>query len=69
MIKSNTARKVFRRVPAVRQQLRGGAFWSSGYDINTGGRPGGEETIRRYASGQGRLSEYRPWHSQQLELF
>ena len=60
---------VFRRVPSVRAQLWGGAFWSSGYYINTVGRHGSEETIRQYVSGQGRQSEYRPWHSQQLELF
>ncbi len=69
MIKSLTAREVFRRVPSVRVQLWGGAFWSSGYYITTVGRHGSEETIRQYVSGQGRQSEYREWHSQQLELF
>lgn len=69
MIKSITARAVLRRVPSVRAQLWGGAFWSSGYYINTVGRHGSEETIRQYVSGQGRQSEYREWHSQQLELF
>ncbi len=69
MIKSITAREVFRRVPSVRAQLWGGAFWSSGYYINTVGRHGSEETIRQYVSGQGRQSEYHEWHSQQLELF
>jgi len=69
LIKSITAREVFRRVPSVRVQLWGGAFWSSGYYINTVGRHGSEETIRQYVSEQGRQSKYRPWHSQQLELF
>ncbi len=68
-IKSITAREVFRRVPSVKTQLWGGAFWSSGYYVNTVGRHGSEETIRQYVSGQGRQSEYRQWHSQQLELF
>ncbi len=67
--KSITAREVFRRVPSVRAQLWGGAFWSSGYYVNTVGRHGSEEAIREYISGQGRQSEYREWHSPQLELF
>ena len=68
-IKSITAREIFRRVPAVKQQLWGGAFWSSGYYVNTVGRHGSEETIRDYVAGQGRGQEYRQLHSQQLELF
>jgi putative transposase len=68
-IKSITAREIFRRVPTVRQQLWGGAFWSSGYYINTIGRHGSEETIRDYVASQGRQQEYRLLHSQQLELF
>jgi len=35
IIKSLTAREVFRRVPSVKAQLWGGAFWSSGYYANT----------------------------------
>ena len=68
-IKSITAREIFRRVPTVRQQLWGGAFWSSDYYVNTVGRHGSEETIRDYVAGQGRQQEYRQLHSQQLELF
>ena len=68
-IKSITAREIFRRIPTVKQQLWGGAFWSSGYYINTVGRHGSEETIRDYVASQGRQQEYRQLHSQQLELF
>jgi putative transposase len=53
----------------VKQQLWGGAFWSSGYYINTVGRHGSEETIRDYVASQGRQQEYRQLHSQQWELF
>ncbi len=69
MIKSLTARQVFARVPSVKQQLWGGAFWSSGYYINTVGRHGTEESVRNYVAGQGREKEYQRLHSQQLELF
>jgi REP element-mobilizing transposase RayT len=68
-IKSLTAREVLRRVPSVRAQLWGGAFWSSGYYVNTVGRHGSVEAIREYVAGQGRGPEYRPLHAQQLELF
>jgi len=51
-IKSITARAVFARVPSVKRQLWGGAFWSSGYYIDTVGRHGSEEAIRLYVAGQ-----------------
>lgn len=73
IIKSLTAREVFRRVPSVKAHLWGGAFWSSGYYANTYantvGRHGSEATIRDYIAGQGRQSEYRQMHTQQLDLF
>lgn len=69
MVKSITAKEVFRRVPAVRRVLWGGAFWSSGFFVNTVGRHGTEETIRRYVQEQGRGSEYQRLHAQQLDLF
>ena len=68
-IKSITAREIFLRVPSMKQQLWGGAFWSRGYYVNTVGRHGSEDIIRQYVAGQGRQSEYRQLHSQQLELF
>ncbi len=68
-IKSLTAREVLRRVPSVKAQLWGGAFWSSGYYANTVGRYGSEATIRDYIAGQGRQGEYRQLHTQQLDLF
>ncbi len=38
IIKSLTGRELFKRLPSLRKQLWGGAFWSSGYFINTVGR-------------------------------
>ena len=35
IIKSVTAREIFKRVPAVKQQLWGGEFWSDGYYMTT----------------------------------
>ncbi len=68
-VKSITAKEIFRRVPSVRRQLWGGAFWSSGFYIDTVGRHGSEETSRRYVQEQGTEKEYQRLHSQQMELF
>ena len=68
-IKSITAREIFARVPSVKAQLWGGAFWSSGYYIDTVGRHGSEDVIRRYVKNQGAENDYRKLHEQQLELF
>jgi len=69
IVKSLTAREVFRRVPAVKQFLWGGAFWTSGFFINTVGRAGSESVIRRYVRTQGVESDYKVLHTQQLGLF
>ena len=68
-VKSITAKEIFRRVPGVKQQLWGGAFWSSGSFMDTVGRHGSEETIRRYVQEQGTEKEYTRLHLQQMELF
>jgi REP element-mobilizing transposase RayT len=69
VIKSLTAREVFRRVPAVKKYLWGGEFWSDGYYICTVGRHGSEGEIQRYIAAQGRQKEYVQLHTQQLRLF
>ena len=68
IIKSITAREVFRLVPSVKKQLWGGEFWSDGYYINTVGRHGSEDQIRRYVAGQGRAKEYVRIYAEQLRL-
>jgi REP element-mobilizing transposase RayT len=69
VIKSLTAREIFRRVPMVKKQLWGGEFWSDGYYISTVGRHGSEGEIQRYIVQQGRQKEYTKLHTQQLRLF
>jgi REP element-mobilizing transposase RayT len=68
-VKSLTAREVFRRVPSVKKALWGGAFWTSGFFINTVGRHGSESAIRRYLQEQGTEAEYVTLHTGQLGLF
>jgi REP element-mobilizing transposase RayT len=67
-IKRITARESFRQGPAIKKQLWGGAFWSSGYCINTVGRHGSEEVIRQYVQAQGVAHEYQHLHVQQLTV-
>lgn len=42
IIKSITAREVFKRCPKVKQYLWGGKFWSEGYFVSTVGAHGNE---------------------------
>jgi REP element-mobilizing transposase RayT len=69
LVKSLTAREIFLRVPSVKTWLWGGAFWSSGFFINSVGRHGSEEVIRNYVKNQGRAGEYNRLYFSQLSLF
>jgi REP element-mobilizing transposase RayT len=68
VIKSLTAREIFRRYPQVKKVLWGGEFWTDGYFASTVGKHGNEETIGQYIENQGK--EYNKLHSDyQLMLF
>ena len=68
MIKSLTAREIFRRCPHVKKALWGGEFWSDGYFASTVGKHGNETIIGNYVKGQG--GDYQKLHSNyQLALF
>jgi len=68
MIKSLTAREVFKRCPQVKQKLWGGEFWSDGYFASMVGKHGDEGMITRYVKNQGK--EYLKLHrDEQLALF
>jgi len=69
VVKSITAREMFRRVPEVKKKLWGGEFWTKGYFINTVSEHGNEEVIRKYVREQGREEEYRQIHRPQLDFF
>lgn len=48
LIKSITAREIFKACPEVKRYLWGGKFWSEGYFVSTVGAHGNEQ-IRTYA--------------------
>jgi REP element-mobilizing transposase RayT len=69
IVKSITAREIFKHVPTVKGQLWGGEFWTKGYFISTVGRHGDEDTIKNYVKNQGRpAKDYKKLHSQELQL-
>ena len=67
IIKSLTAREIFRACPEVKKQLWGGQLWSAGYFISTVGQHGNETSIKKYIQNQG--AEYKQLHREQLNLF
>ena len=70
LIKSITAREVFRHHPEIETQLWGGEFWTDGYFVNTVSKFGDEDTISKYVKEQGIAKSYKVLHkSKQLALF
>ena len=69
LIKSLTAREVFRRCPQVKKQLWGGEFWTDGYFAGTVGRHGNEQTVGDYVKRQGLTSYHKLHEDRQLALF
>jgi len=69
MLKSITAKELFKRHPEVKKMLWGGKFWTSGYYANTVGQYSNEEVIKAYVKNQGMEKEYVNLHKEQLKLF
>lgn len=68
LIKSLTAREIFRRCPLVKKALWGGEFWTDGYFASTVRKHGDEQMIGRYVKNQG--NKYHKLHADhQLALF
>ena len=67
IIKSITAREIYRLCPQVKKRLWGGNIWSAGYFVSTVGKKGNEEQIKNYVRNQGK--EYTRLYKGQLELF
>lgn len=70
ILKSITAKEIFRLHPEVKQKLWGGRLWSSGYYANTVGQYANEEVIKKYLQNQGiKENKYNLVHKNQLRLF
>jgi putative transposase len=67
IVKSISAREMFKRFPELRRQLWGGEFWSDGGYIGTVGDGVNTEIVKRYIQEQG--NEQEKAYVQQLQLF
>jgi len=66
IVKSITAREIFKGCPDVKKKLWGGEFWTKGYFVNTVGQHGNEHVIKEYVQNQGK--EYKRLHRQEVQL-
>ena len=70
IIKSITAKELFKKFPELKKELWGGEFCTKGYFINTVGQYANEEVIKRYVLNQGKKNEYKKIHKiEQLSIF
>jgi putative transposase len=59
LIKSLSARELFKAHPEIKRILWGGNLWTSGYYANTVGQYGNKDVIRKYIENQGKEIEYK----------
>ena len=57
VVKSITAKRVFKECPKVKKKLWGGEFWSDGFYVATVSEHGNEQVIANYVKNQG--DEYK----------
>ena len=69
LIKSLSARELFKTHPEIKRTLWGGNLWTSGYYANTVGQYGNKDVIRKYIENQGKEAEYKKIHGEQLKLW
>ena len=68
LIKSLSAREIFKKYPYVKKQLWGGEFWTDGFYASTVGKHSNEKMISTYVKDQGQ--EYTKLHKNyQLTVF
>jgi putative transposase len=68
LIKSITAREIFKVHPEVKRFLWGGNLWTMGYYINTVGQYGNLKMLENYVKNQGNTN-YKQLHSGRPTLF
>jgi len=64
LIKSITAREIFKEVPEIKRELWGGEFWTDDYYFATASGRGDRKVIEKYIEEQGRGDDVK-----QLRLF
>ncbi len=66
IVKSITARQMFKRFPEIKKQLWGGKFWSEGGYVGTLGEGVTEDVIRNYIERQGSSEEKEKYKQMRL---
>ena len=69
ILKSITAKEIYRLYPKVKKQLWGGNLWTGGYFVSTVGRNANEKQIENYVRNQGTDHKYERMHRGQLSIF
>ena len=64
IVKSISAKQMFKAFPEIRKELWGGEFWSDGFYFATVSERGDWKAVERYVANQGKTSDV----SQQLRL-
>lgn len=67
IVKSITAKEVFKKFPEAKKQLWSGEFWSCGYFVNTVGAAGCEASAAKYVRDQG-IENYKVLHKDAIQL-
>ena len=64
LVKSITAKQIFKDLPEIKKELWGGEFWTDGYYFSTVSGRGDKKIIEKYIENQGRAKDIN-----QLKLF
>lgn len=67
ILKSISAKEMFKSFPEIKEQLWGGEFWGDGYYVGTVGDGVTVDIIRKYIENQGQATGHKPIN--QLSLF
>lgn len=67
IIKSISARQLFKEFPEIKKMLWGGEFWGDGFYVGTVGDGTTTEIIKKYIINQGKETEHKNFN--QLQLF
>lgn len=65
ILKSISARELFKNFPKIKEELWGGQFWGDGFFVRSVGNQTTTEMIRKYIKEQGKVTN----HANQLKLF
>jgi putative transposase len=69
ILKSISAKGIFKKHLDVQKELWGGEFWGDGYYVGTVGHEVTEDIVKRYIKDQGHKTKHKPFDAVQLTLF